>query len=160
MGRTGTCCERPNVSSKSINFLVPLSRCSSIKWRLKSPQITRTSGHITTFSENWENSSKNSSFRAVFQLLYSCFGRNSNCATNANHCGFCLKVIQSGSKFYVTFVTLFCTQLPFFWTVSLKNCISLCQSQSRNFSCILLSLKYKTGSYILKFNIQDPLWKQ
>ena len=52
-----TCCERLNVSSKSINFMVSLSRRSS-KWKLKSPEITRTSGHITTFSKNWENSSK------------------------------------------------------------------------------------------------------
>ena len=27
-------------------------------------------------------------FRAVFQLLYSFFGRKSRCAANANHCGF------------------------------------------------------------------------
>ena len=33
----------------------------------------------------------------------------------------------------VTFVTLFCTQLPFFCTVLPKNFIDLSQSQSRNF---------------------------
>ena len=33
----------------------------------------------------------------------------------------------------VTFVTLFCTQLPFFCTVLPKNCIPRSQSQSRNF---------------------------
>ena len=33
----------------------------------------------------------------------------------------------------VTFVTLFCTQLPFFCTMLSKNCIALSQSQSRNF---------------------------
>ena len=38
-------------------------------------------------------------FRAVFQLLYSCFGRKSKCAANANHCGFCSKLVRSGSKF-------------------------------------------------------------
>ena len=31
-------------------------------------------------------------FRAVFQLLYSCFGRKSKCAANANHCGFFLEI--------------------------------------------------------------------
>ena len=36
-----TCCERLNVSSKSITFLLLLSRRSS-KWRLKSPEIKRT----------------------------------------------------------------------------------------------------------------------
>ena len=83
-----TCCERLNVSSRSINFLVSLSRKSSkwrlksetccerlnvsswsinflvslsrksSKWRLKSPEIARASGHIKTLSENWENSPK------------------------------------------------------------------------------------------------------
>ena len=48
-----TCCKRLNVSSHAMNFLVSSSRRSS-KWRLKSPEITRTSGHIT-FSKIWEN---------------------------------------------------------------------------------------------------------
>ena len=47
-----TCCKRLNVSSQSINFLM-----RSSKWRLKSPEIRRTSGHIT-FSKIWENSWK------------------------------------------------------------------------------------------------------
>ena len=38
-------------------------------------------------------------FRAVSQLLYSCFGRKSKCAANANHCGFCSRMIWSRSKF-------------------------------------------------------------
>ena len=38
-------------------------------------------------------------FRAVFQLLYGCFGCKRKCATNANHCGFCSKLVQSGSKY-------------------------------------------------------------
>ena len=70
-------------------------------------------------------------FRAVFKLLYSCFGRKSKCAANANHCMFLLETgperIQilrhldgafdsAPSKFFcslanqnVTFVTLFRT---------------------------------------------------
>ena len=50
-------CERLNVSSKSINFWCRCHGGHMSKWRLKSPEITRTSGHIT-FSKNWENSSK------------------------------------------------------------------------------------------------------
>ena len=41
-----TCCKRLNVSSKSSNFVVSMSRKSS-KLRLKSPEITKASGHIT-----------------------------------------------------------------------------------------------------------------
>ena len=109
-------------------------------------------------------------FRAVFQLLYSCFGRKSKCAANANHCMFLLETgperIQilrhldgafdsAPSKFFcslanqnVTFVTLFrtklplfCTQLPvFFCTVLHKNCISPSQSQSRNFFMYIINV--------------------
>ena len=49
----------------------------------------------------------------------------------------------------VTFVTLFCTklpffctQLPFFCTVLPKNCISLSQSQSRNFFMYIIRVSY------------------
>ena len=40
----------------------------------------------------------------------------------------------------VTFVTLFCTKLPFFCTVLPKNCISLSQSQWRNFFMYIISI--------------------
>ena len=38
-------------------------------------------------------------FRVVFQLIHSCFGCESKCAANANHCGFCSKLVRSRSKF-------------------------------------------------------------
>ena len=100
-------------------------------------------------------------FRAVFQLLYSCsvakanvlqtptiavFPRNWSGA-DPNFAPFRWRIWLALSEFLcflanqnVTFVTLFCTklpffctQLPFFCTVLPKNCIPLSQSQSRNF---------------------------
>ena len=101
-------------------------------------------------------------FRAVFQLLYSCFGRQRKCVlqmptiavfarnwsgADPNFVPFRWRIWFALSEFLcllanqnVTLVTLFCTklpflctQLPFFCTVLPKNCIPLNQSQSRNF---------------------------
>ena len=84
--------------------------------------------------------------------------------TNASQCGFCSKLVQrrarAGPNFAplrwriwlplskvlclltnqnVTFVTLFCTQSPFFCTVLPKNCTSLNQSQSRIFFLYIIN---------------------
>ena len=87
-------------------------------------------------------------------------------ASYANHCGFCWSGVDPNfapfrwriwlafSEFLcllanqnVTVVTLFCTKLPFFCTVLPKNCISLGQSQSRNFFM-----------YIIKSVIDSAVW--
>ena len=51
----------------------------------------------------------------------------------------------------VTFVTLFCTQLPFFCTVLPKNFIALSQSQSRNFFMYITfwSLVFSQGAHTI-----------
>ena len=113
-------------------------------------------------------------FRAVFQLLYSCFGRKSKCAANANHCGCCSKPVRSRSmansapfrwriwlalsEFLcllanqdVTFVILFCTQLPFFCTVLPKNCFSLSESQSRNFFMYIIASKMHEKNHVVTY---------
>ena len=77
---------------------------------------------IAVFARNWSGADPNfAPFRWRIWLALSEF--------------LCLLTNQN-----VTFVTLFCTklpffctQLPFFCTVLPKNCISLSQSQSRNF---------------------------
>ena len=50
-----------------------------------------------------------------------------------------------------TFVTLFCTQLPFFCTVLPKNCISLSQSQSRNFFMYIINALKRAFSFLSLF---------
>ena len=79
------------------------------------------------------------------------------------HCEFCSKLVYltpcrwriwlALSEFLclltnqnVTFVTLFCTQLPFFCTVLPKNCIPRSQSQSRNFFMYII----KTEKQLLR----------
>ena len=47
----------------------------------------------------------------------------------------------------VTFVTLFCTKLPFFCTVLPKNCISLSQSQWRNFFMYIINMGIQEGVF-------------
>ena len=70
---------------------------------------------IAVFARNWSGADPNfAPFRWRIWLALSEF--------------LCLLANQN-----VTFVTLFCTQLPFFCTVLPKNYISLSQSQSRNF---------------------------
>ena len=49
----------------------------------------------------------------------------------------------------VTFVTLFCTKLPFFCTVLPKNCLSLSQSQWRNF--FMYIIKYGTTLHFTEY---------
>ena len=100
-------------------------------------------------------------FRAVFQLLYSCFGRKENVLqtptiavfetgpeADPNFAPFRWRIWLAPSEFLcllanqnATFVTLFCTQLPFFCTVLPKNCIPLSQSQSRNFLMYIIMMK-------------------
>ena len=55
---TDTCCKRPKVSNNSLNDTASLL-CTKSMWKLKSPAITRGSGHMTMFSRYDENSSKN-----------------------------------------------------------------------------------------------------
>ena len=95
--------------------------------------------------------------RAVFQLLLqtptiAVFARNWSGA-DPNFAPFRWRIWLALSEFLcllanqnVTFVTLFCTklpffctQLPFFCTVLPKNCIPLSQSQSRNFLMYIIS---------------------
>ena len=109
-------------------------------------------------------------FRVVFhQLLHSCFGRKSKCAANTNHAAFAQnwsgadpnfapfrwRICLSLSEFLcllanqnVTFVTLFCTklpffctQLPFFDTVLPQTAFVLANHNREIFSCILLEEK-------------------
>ena len=69
---------------------------------------------IAVFARNWSGADPNfAPFRWRIWLALSEF--------------LCLLTNQN-----VTFVTLFCTKLPFFCTVLPKNCFSLSQSQSRN----------------------------
>ena len=49
----------------------------------------------------------------------------------------------------VTFVSLFCTQLPFFCTVLPKNCIPRSQSQSRNFFMYIIRIVRSNTSSIV-----------
>ena len=106
-------------------------------------------------------------FRAVFQLLYSCFGRKNVLQSptlagfarnwsgaDPNFAPFRWRIWLALSEFLclltnqnVTFVTLFCTQLPFFCTqlpffctVLPKNCIPRSQSQSRIFFMYIIRL--------------------
>ena len=75
---------------------------------------------IAVFARNWSGADPNfAPFRWRIWLALSEF--------------LCLLANQN-----VTFVTLFCTQLPFFCTVLPKNCISLSQSQSRNFFMFII----------------------
>ena len=108
-----------------------------------------------------------SSFSAPLQL----FRSQKQMWANANHCGFetgpeadpnfapfrwriwlgpseflCLLANQNA-----TFVTLFCTQLPFFCTVLPKNCISLSQSQSRNFFMYIINALKRAFSFLSPF---------
>ena len=111
---------------------------------------------------------KTSAFQGVFVLEQffsssSCFGCKRKCATNANHCGFCSKLVQSGDPNFVplrwciwlalseflclltnqnvTLVTLFCTKLPFFTSCYLKTAFLLANHNQEIFSCILLHKK-------------------
>ena len=100
-------------------------------------------------------------FRAVFQLLYSCFGRQRKCVlqmptlavfarnwsgADPNFVPFRWRIWLALREFLcllanqnVTFVTLFCTKLPFFCTVLPKSCILLSQSHSKNFVMYIVS---------------------
>jgi len=76
---------------------------------------------IAVFAQNWSRADPNFvPFRWSIWLVLSEF--------------LCLLADQN-----VTFVTLFCTKLPFFCTVLPKNYIPLSQSQSRNFFMYIIS---------------------
>ena len=83
---------------------------------------------IAVFARNWSGADPNfAPFRWHIWLALSEF--------------LCLLANQN-----VTFVTLFCTKLPFFCTVLPKNYISLSQSQSRNFFMYIIiqeTVQYK-----------------
>ena len=73
------------------------------------------------------------------------FARNW-CGADPNFAPFRLRIWLALSEFLcllanqnVTFVTLFCTQLPFFCTVLPKNCTPLSQSQLRNFFMYIIN---------------------
>ena len=91
-------------------------------------------------------------FKAVLQLLYSCFSCKIKCAANANHCGFQLETGPEWIQILYHLDGAF-EWLPirmsrlllfsalnylFFSTVLPKNCISLIANHNRKiFSCIL-----------------------
>ena len=87
---------------------------------------------IAVFARNWSGADPNfAPFRWRIWLALSEF--------------LCLLANQN-----VTFVTLFCTQLPFFCTVLPKNCIPLSQSQSRNFFMYIIRGRIEVGGYRFK----------
>ena len=88
------------------------------------PYDACTTPTIAVFARNWSGADPNfAPFRWRIWLALSEF--------------LCLLANQN-----VTFVTLFCTKLPFFCTVLPKNCISLSQSQSRNFFMYIIRVSY------------------
>ena len=88
---------------------------------------------IAVFGRNWSGADPNfAPFRWRIWLAPSDF--------------LCLSANQN-----VTFVSLFCTKLPFFCTVLPKNCISLRQSQSRNFLMYIINSKMHQKNYLITY---------
>ena len=109
---------------RSVSFLEQFFSSSTVVLVAKANVLQTPT--IAVFARNWSGADPNfAPFRWRIWLALSEF--------------LCLLANQN-----VTFVTLFCTQLPFFCTVLPKNCISLSQSQSRNSFMYVISMCNQT----------------